>query len=718
MKTNKCSIQGVTGYVSIALLLFSLAQGTALAAAVTRGPYLQMATPNSIVVRWRTDTATNSRVQFGSSQTQLTSTVDNATVTTEHVVQVTGLNVETQYFYNVGSSTAVLTGGDANTYFKTGPSTGAVRPSRIWVIGDAGTGTSSQTAVYNAYLNHTGSTYTNLWLMLGDNVYDSGTDAEFQSKMFNMYPALMRKSVFWSTLGNHDAISADSATQSGPYYDIHTFPKNAEAGGVASGTEAYYSFNYANIHFIVLDSQETSRSATGAMMNWMKSDLQSTTADWIIAFWHHPPYSKGSHDSDTEANLVEMRQVFLPVLESYGVDLVLGGHSHAYERTKFLNGHYGTSGTLTSAHILNSGSGRVDVSGAYTKTAVGVDNAGVVYAVAGASGKTEGGSLNHPAMYLSLNELGSMVLDVDGLTLNAKYLNSTGTVRDYFTITKGTSNTPPPTIPTAPSNLVATALTYNSIRTNWTDTASDETGFELERSADSINWTRVATPGANVVTYTNSGLVGSTTYYYRVRAVNAAGGSAYSNVVNATTPAGTAPTTKNMREGENGYSGNIDSHVASSKATTNYGAATTLIADGSDTTYGRAMSVMKWDVSTIPSTASVDSVVLTVQVTNSSAGTYKLFPLNVGWSEASVTYTSLNPLNNIGAEIASFLPNATGSKQITLNAAGIALVKGWINGSVANNGFIIIDATTDGLGMSSSEFATVSQRPMLSVTYQ
>jgi hypothetical protein len=718
MKANNQFFQGGMAYASIALLLVSFAHGSAFAAAVTRGPYLQMATPNSIVVRWRTDTATNSRVQFGTSQTQLTSTVNDTAVGTEHVVKLTGLNAETQYYYNVGSSTTVLTGGDANTYFKTGPVTGSVRPSRIWVIGDAGTGTSSQTAVYNAYLNHTGSTYTNLWLMLGDNVYDSGTDAEFQAKMFNMYPALMRKTVFWSTLGNHDAVSADSATQSGPYYDIHTFPKNAEAGGVASGTEAYYSFNYANIHFIVLDSQETSRSSTGAMMNWMKSDLQSTTADWVIAFWHHPPYSKGSHDSDTDANMKEMRQVFLPVLESYGVDLVLSGHSHSYERSKFLNGHYGTSGTLTSANIIDGNSGRVDVSGAYTKTAVGVDNAGVVYSVVGASGKISGGSLNHPAMYLSLNELGSMVLDVDGLTLNAKYIGSTGTVRDYFTITKGTSNTPPPTIPTAPSNLVATALTYNSIRTNWTDTAGDETGFELERSQDSINWTRVATPGANVVTYTDSSLVGSTTYYYRVRAVNAAGGSAYSNVVNATTPAGTAPITKNMREGENSYTGNIDSHVSSTKSTTNYGTATTLLADGSDTTYGRVMSVFRWDVSSIPSTASVDSVKLTLQVVNKSAGTYKLFPLNAGWSEASVTYSSLNPLSNIGAEIGSFIPSATGSKQITLNAAGIALVKGWINGSVANNGFIIIDASTDGLDMSSSEHATISQRPMLSVTYQ
>jgi len=717
MKTTKRSFRSGMGFAALAFLLLALVHDTALAASVIRGPYLQMATPNSIVIRWRTDTATNSRVQFGTSQAQLNNTVNDASVTTEHEVQLTGLNPETRYYYNVGSSSGVLTGGDANTYFKTGPTTGTDRPTRIWVIGDAGTGTSSQTAVYNAYRNHTGSTYTNLWLMLGDNAYNNGTDSEFQAKMFNMYPELMRQTAFWSTLGNHDAISADSATQSGPYFDMHTFPRNGEAGGVASGTEAYYSFDYANIHFIVLDSQDSSRSVNGAMMNWMKSDLQTTTADWIIAFWHHPPYSKGSHNSDTESNLVQMRERFLPELESYGVDLVLSGHSHAYERSKFIDGHYGSSGTFNSSHEVDGGSGRIDASGAYTKSGVGIANAGAVYAVAGSSGKTSGGSLNHPAMYLSLNELGSMVLDVDGLTLDAKFLNNNGTVRDYFTISKG--YTPPPSPPAAPSNMNATTQSYNSIALSWTDNADNETSFQLERSPDSNYWNQVATLAANSTTHTDSGLNGSTTYYYRVRAVNAGGESAYSNVASATTDAGSAPVTLDMREGVNGYSGNIDSYVADGKPGNNYGNSTEILADGSDGSNGRLMTVLKWDVSAIPSAASVDSVVVTLQVSNRSRGTYKLYALNTGWSEDNVTYNSLDPLNNIGAEIGSFNPNATGSKQITLNAAGIALVQDWVDGSAANNGFLIMDASsTDGLDMRSSEYGTSSQRPMLSVTYQ
>src|SRR5438552_16877275 len=135
---------------------------------------------------------------------------------------------------------------------------------------------------------------------------------------------------------------------------MFTLPKAAEAGGMASGTEDYYSFDYGNVQFICLDSMTSDRSPSGAMMTWLQNDLASTTLNWIIAYWHHPPYSKGSHNSDTEQQLIEMRQNANPILESHGVDLVLTGHSHSYERSFLLDGHYGTSNTLTSAMIKDS----------------------------------------------------------------------------------------------------------------------------------------------------------------------------------------------------------------------------------------------------------------------------------------------------------------------------------------------------------------------------
>ena len=110
-----------------------------------------------------------------------------------------------------------------------------------------------------------------------------------------------------------------------------------------------YSFDYGNIHFVCLESYETDRSTSGAMLTWLEADLQANDKSWLIAFWHHPPYSKGSHDSDTDGRMTDMCQNALPILEQHGVDLVLTGHSHSYERSYLIDGHYGASSTFTEA---------------------------------------------------------------------------------------------------------------------------------------------------------------------------------------------------------------------------------------------------------------------------------------------------------------------------------------------------------------------------------
>ena len=416
---------------------------------VVRGPYLQRGSHNTVVVRWRTDVATNSRVRYSTSLTGTFTAVDNSTSTTEHAVMVSGLSANTKYFYSVGSTSAILSGPDAATFVVTAPTPGTAKNTRVWVLGDAGTNNSNQRAVRDAYYAFTGTRHTDLWLMLGDNAYTDGTDAEYQNGVFgstNAYAAMLRKSVLWSTMGNHEGHTADSLTQSGPYYSIFTFPTNGEAGGLASGTEAYYSFDYGNIHFICLESYQVpgNSSAFSTMKTWLTNDLNATTREWIVAFWHHPPYSKGSHDSDTESQMVKMRTDVNPILEAGGVDLVLSGHSHAYERTYLIDGHYGLSTSFTSAMKVDGGSGRDPAP--YPKGPGTPAHDGAVYVVAGSSGQASGGSLNHPAMFLSLNNLGSMVLDVDGSRMDARFLRENGTVADWFTIVKGAAPPPLPAV--------------------------------------------------------------------------------------------------------------------------------------------------------------------------------------------------------------------------------------------------------------------------------
>ena len=316
-------------------------------------------------------------------------------------------------------------GDDAEHYFVTHPVAGTLRPSRFWAVGDSGSANSDAAAVRDAYLSYANGADTDLWLMLGDNAYNTGSEAEYQAAVFDMYPSILRKSPLFPTRGNHEDFS-------GVFYSIFDLPSNAQAGGLASGSEAYFSFDYANVHFVCLDSEGTSKAVGDAMYSWVASDLAATNQDWIIAFWHHPPYTKGSHDSDTESDLLEMRQNFLPLLESLGVNLVLNGHSHSYERSYLLDGHYGLSDTFGPEHQVDAGDGDPAGDGAYVVQAA--TNGGAVYTVAGSSGKLSSGDLNHPAMVVSTLTLGSVVIDVDAGGMDVRFLTSTGSVGDHFRI--------------------------------------------------------------------------------------------------------------------------------------------------------------------------------------------------------------------------------------------------------------------------------------------
>jgi 3',5'-cyclic AMP phosphodiesterase CpdA len=205
-------------------------------------------------------------------------------------------------------------------------------------------------------------------------------------------------------------------------------PSDGRAGGLPSGTEAYYSFDYANVHFVVLDSHESPRSVGGAMLDWLEADLAATAQDWIIAYWHHPPYTKGSHDSDDESQLIQMRENALPILEEYGVDLVLAGHSHIYERSYLVGGAYDTP-TRAAGHIIDGGDGRVDGDGAYQRV-----GPGALYVVAGHGGASVGGSADHPLMFFSERAQGSCLIDVEGDRLTLRNIRYDGVETDVVTL--------------------------------------------------------------------------------------------------------------------------------------------------------------------------------------------------------------------------------------------------------------------------------------------
>lgn len=408
---------------------------TAAAADLSRGPYLQICTPEQITVCWRTAEPDVSIVRYGASADALDKNLRSAELTTEHRVTITGLTPDTKYYYSIGGSGGTLAGGD-DFYFVTHPVPGTDKATRVWIIGDSGTGNRDARAVRDAYVKENGGPHCDVWLMLGDNAYTDGKDVQYQVAVFDTYPEILRNTVLWPTIGNHDGHSVNDETMMGPYYSIFEMPTKGEAGGVPSGSEAYYSFDYGTIHFVCLDSEKTPRQKSGAMARWLKNDLSATKQEWVVVYFHHPPYSKGSHDSDNARDsggrLRDMRENFVPILEDYGVDIVYCGHSHAYERSKLINGHHGLSSELRPSHIIDGKDGKPDGDGPYVK-APGPQK-GAVFTVAGSSGKISGGRLNHPVMVESLNELGSVILDVKGKTMDARFINSNGEIRDHVQI--------------------------------------------------------------------------------------------------------------------------------------------------------------------------------------------------------------------------------------------------------------------------------------------
>ncbi|MES2704109.1 MAG: metallophosphoesterase [Bacteroidota bacterium] len=426
----------------------------AIPVTLSQGPYLNMGNKTAVTIRWRTNVASRSRVQVGTVVGTYPVFVNDATAVTDHEIRVTGLNPDTRYFYRIGTDTSVIQGDTAN-FFVTAPADTSTRRVTVAAFGDCGRNDNSfqatSLAAYRTHLAAQGMKSADVMLLAGDNAYDAGTDAEFSSNFFSRYSGnILKNHMLFPAPGNHDYAnsSARQADHIMPYYNLFTMPAAAECGGVPSGTEAYYSFNWGNVHFLSLDSYGKENAGTtrlydtnGAQVNWIKADLAANTSKWVIAYWHHPPFTKGSHNSDTEGELIEIRQKFIRILERYGVDVIICGHSHDYERSYLLKDYFGTEASFNkTAHTADSSSAKYNgtANSCPYITQSGHVNHGTVYVVSGSAGADGGVQSGYPhdALPFSIDDGGMFFLDIQDNRLNAKFLRRDNTIGDQFTIMK------------------------------------------------------------------------------------------------------------------------------------------------------------------------------------------------------------------------------------------------------------------------------------------
>lgn len=408
-------------------------------AQVTRQPYLQIPTPNSVIVRWQSGTGDIGVVRYGTSLSTLTAKIiESDSEEIYHEVQINGLLPGTKYYYSVDGSSK----GTPAQYFITAPTAGSSTPVRILVISDFGQTNSNQNqrrletiARWKSF--NDGSSHASFVLSLGDQTEDDAI-YQLQHNYFNQLEEVLRTSPLYTVIGNHDY--HDSVYN---YLRTFTLPSRAQAGGVASGSEQYYSFDYANIHIVVLCTEIEDHNGEAKQTDWLKKDLDSNKQDWLIACMHRPFHSGGYHRTDEDTDAQRRRSAWLPILESHGVDLVLQGHNHVYERSYLLDNLLGKTTTVTDANKINTGLGRENEGGPYRKKK-GEPHQGTIFMVVPGGGVATDNFEHYsifPVYYSGRGHEGSVVVDIRGTRMDVRFLcdgksEKASRLWDYFTIMK------------------------------------------------------------------------------------------------------------------------------------------------------------------------------------------------------------------------------------------------------------------------------------------
>jgi len=201
---------------------------------------------------------------------------------------------------------------------------------RFAVIGDTGSGTEKQRNVGDMMVKYRALFPFEFVLMMGDNLYGGEAPQDFEKKFSEPYKALLDNKVkFYATLGNHD------------------LPLQVNYENFNMNGKEYYRFKKGNVAFYSLNSNYMDKK----QVKWLEDELAKDTSEWKICFFHHPPYSSAKkHGSDDQ-----LREVVEPIFLKYGVNVVLTGHDHVYERIKPQKGIYyfvsGAGGKLRSGDV-------------------------------------------------------------------------------------------------------------------------------------------------------------------------------------------------------------------------------------------------------------------------------------------------------------------------------------------------------------------------------
>ena len=259
---------------------------------------------------------------------------------------------------------------------------------RLAVIGDSGRGDAAQLEVARQMLVWREQFPFDLVLMLGDNIYDSHTAADYRAKFEEPYKPLLDGGVrFQAAIGNHDdsnQIHYDKFNMGGQRYYSFRRSEISIKGGVAG----------AGVRFWALDS----RTLDPEQLAWLQKGMKSSGSRWKIVFFHHPIYTSGRYTAAARS----LRRALEPILVEGSADVVLSGHEHFYERTH--------------------------------------PQRGIVYFVSGAAGSLRRGDIKSTDLTARGfdTDYSFMLMEVAGDELYFQAISRTGETIDAGVLTKGT----------------------------------------------------------------------------------------------------------------------------------------------------------------------------------------------------------------------------------------------------------------------------------------
>ncbi len=328
-----------------------------------------------------------------------------------HEVHVCGLTASTRYFYKVGGAGAWSAVFDVST----SPAIGTSEVWRFALTGDS----RGQPDVFAETQAHIQAAGVDLEVFSGDAV-TLGTDQPSWDAFFEgtsgsvSVQDVLARTPFMVSNGNHESLAVNFLAQ-------FAVPQQVSPGEEGQGEE-WYSFDYGNAHFVVLDDQADPGVIADQETAWLRADLTAVdraVTPWVFAVHHMPAYTS----STAHGPALELRASWQPLYDEFGVDLVLNGHNHGYERSAPIRGF--VAGTTDGA-IQPAGPNGIPLAAN-----------GTVYIVSGGSGAPlyDVAPLT-PSTIISESTYHYVILELEGKTLRYHAYRLDGSDLDVFEYTR------------------------------------------------------------------------------------------------------------------------------------------------------------------------------------------------------------------------------------------------------------------------------------------